>query len=195
MNTAILAVGTATPPRSITQARAAELAGTYCLLTPQQARLLPTLYRRACVEQRGSVLLEDHTSLENEQSFFMPARDGQDHGPTTQERMDRYAREAPILALSAARQALARSGIDPAQLTQIVTVTCTGFQSPGVDLALIQELGIPLTVGRTQVGFMGCHGAMNGLRVAAALASCSTPSRYPPIDNQQSAINNRIPSS
>jgi predicted naringenin-chalcone synthase len=47
-------------------------------------------------------------------------------------------------------------------------VTCTGFFAPGLDLALIRGLGLPATVERTQVGFMGCHGALNGLRAARA---------------------------
>ncbi|MBL8798437.1 MAG: type III polyketide synthase, partial [Planctomycetia bacterium] len=34
----------------------------------------------------------------------------------------------------------------------------------------IKELGLPPTVERTHVGFMGCHGALNGLRVARAIA-------------------------
>ena len=52
-----------------------------------------------------------------------------------------------------------------------VTVSCTGFVAPGIDLALIRGLGLPATVQRTHVGFMGCHGALNGLRVANAFAS------------------------
>jgi predicted naringenin-chalcone synthase len=47
-------------------------------------------------------------------------------------------------------------------------VSCTGFQAPGVDLELISQLGLDAGVQRTHVGFMGCHGALNGLRVAQA---------------------------
>ena len=55
-----------------------------------------------------------------------------------------------------------------ADLTHLVTVSCTGFVAPGIDLALIRALGLPPTVQRTHVGYMGCHGAFNGLRVARA---------------------------
>jgi predicted naringenin-chalcone synthase len=37
-----------------------------------------------------------------------------------------------------------------------------------VDLELISQLGLDAGVQRTHVGFMGCHGALNGLRVAQA---------------------------
>ena len=35
-------------------------------------------------------------------------------------------------------------------------------------MQLIRELGLPPETSRTHVGFMGCHGALNGLRVARA---------------------------
>jgi len=85
--------------------------------------------------------------------------------------MRQYARHAGPLALEAAGQALQRSGISPRDITHLVTVSCTGFQSPGVDVELIQGLHLPITTERTHVGFMGCHGALNGLRVARALTA------------------------
>jgi prepilin-type processing-associated H-X9-DG protein len=47
-------------------------------------------------------------------------------------------------------------------------VSCTGFRAPGVDVGLIKGLGLKPTTVRTNVGFMGCHGAINGLRTASA---------------------------
>lgn len=38
-------------------------------------------------------------------------------------------------------------------------------------MALIESLGLPPGVSRTHVGFMGCHGAMNALRTAAAFTT------------------------
>jgi len=59
----------------------------------------------------------------------------------------------------------------------LVTVCCTGFQAPGFDLDLIQGLPLDPDVARTQVGFMGCHGALNGLRVAHAFGQAIPGSR------------------
>src|SRR6202011_3821804 len=39
------------------------------------------------------------------------------------------------------------------------------------DYALIQQLHLSPTVQRTHVGYMGCHGAINGLRVANAFTT------------------------
>src|SRR6185312_4762607 len=77
----------------------------------------------------------------------------------------------------AARQALDQSGVAAMSLTHVVTVSCTGFHAPGVDIALIQKLGLPPGVERTHVGFMGCHGALNGLRVARAYAGAEPGAR------------------
>jgi predicted naringenin-chalcone synthase len=62
-------------------------------------------------------------------------------------------------------------GIDPGSITHLVTVSCTGFAAPGLDWYLFDDLGLSPTVQRVQVGFMGCHGAINGLRTARGLAA------------------------
>ena len=165
----IAGLATARPRHSIAQHEAAELAKMRCCQTQEQHALLPLLYRRARVEQRGSVLLEERTNGSGpRQSFFPPASGTEDAGPTTLERMQRYAAEAPALAAEASLQALQDAAIAPARIAQLVTVSCTGFVAPGVDVTLIKRLGLPATIGRTHVGFMGCHGALNGLRVASS---------------------------
>jgi predicted naringenin-chalcone synthase len=84
--------------------------------------------------------------------------------------MRAYEAGAAPLAVAAARSALAESEAGPEQVAHLVTVSCTGFHAPGFDFALIRQLGLSPGVARTHLGFMGCHGALNGLRVARALA-------------------------
>jgi len=91
--------------------------------------------------------------------------------------MDRYARAAPALATCAARRALKESGYRPDEMTHLITVSCSGFSAPGVDVKLIQALGLRPTVERTHIGFMGCHGAINGLRVVCALTGADPAAR------------------
>ncbi len=64
------------------------------------------------------------------QSFYPPAENEEDCGPTTSARMERYARHAGELAMRAAADALENSGLNPSQITHLVTVSCTGFQGP-----------------------------------------------------------------
>lgn len=171
MNFRILGIGTAAPPRRIAQQDAAVLAGTLVGSAARRERTLSAVYRQTRIAHRGSVLLEDPGDAAFAQSFFPPARDSDDAGPSTAARMDRYCREAPGLAATAVERALAASNVSPAEVTHLVTCSCTGFAAPGVDLALIETLGLPATVARTHVGFMGCHGAFNALRVASAFGS------------------------
>jgi len=81
-----------------------------------------------------------------------------------------YSAEAPALAIQAAKNALNDSAVPVGDIGQLVTISCTGFSAPGFDIALIKGLGLPHDVNRTHIGFMGCHGAFNGFRVASALA-------------------------
>ena len=69
---------------------------------------------------------------------------------------------------------LAEANASPFEITHLVTVSCSGFSAPGFDLAIVEELGLPPGVSRTHVGFMGCHGALNGLRVAKAFAEADS---------------------
>jgi predicted naringenin-chalcone synthase len=88
--------------------------------------------------------------------------------------MELYEDLAFPLALDASQRALAEAGISPQQITHLITVSCTGFAAPGVDVQLLSSLGLPAETQRIHVGFMGCHGAINGLRAAHALAALPT---------------------
>lgn len=164
-------IGTASPPNAISQEQAAEMASRYGCSTDEQVRQLKALHRLTRVRTRHSVVLDAGTGGGGaRQSFFPPMRDAGDRGPTTAERMARYERDAPALATAAARSALADAGRDPREVTHVVSVSCTGFAAPGFDLGLVRQLGLPPTVARTHVGFMGCHAALNALRVARGFA-------------------------
>lgn len=169
MDAAILGLGSATPPCMVAQSVAAEIAKSYSCETPAQARLLPALYRRTGVRTRGSVVVEHCDERSLRQAFFPPWRGGDDRGPTTAARGARYASDAVPLALRACRAALSDAACPESEITHLVTVSCTGFVAPGVDVAIIKQLGLAAAVQRTHVGFMGCQGALNGLRVAHAL--------------------------
>jgi predicted naringenin-chalcone synthase len=162
-------LGTAVPAHAISQTRAASLAKAFGDYTARQAKLLDVLYQRSRVHTRGSVLLEPGSDGV-QQAFFPASGHANDRGPTTRERLERYAEDAPPLALAASDRALDAAKTRPGDITHLVTVSCTGFAAPGVDVRLIKDLGLPQTVERTHVGFMGCHGALNGLRVATAFA-------------------------
>ncbi|MEM1107240.1 MAG: type III polyketide synthase [Planctomycetota bacterium] len=180
MSLALLGLGTAQPAHAIDQQTMAASAEPCSCATDKQRKLLPALYRRTRVDRRHSVIVNATNGeaklplTERMLAFYPPASDEADRGPALSERMRRYPEEALPLAAEACRNALEDADITPDQISQLVVVSCTGFSAPGVDIGLIDTLGLPATVGRTVVGFMGCHGAMNGLRVARALADSLT---------------------
>ncbi len=85
--------------------------------------------------------------------------------PSTAARMRRYAPDACALACAAV--AALALGDERARITHLVVASCTGFTAPGLDLQLVAALGLPASVGRTLIGFMGCAAAVPALRVAA----------------------------
>jgi predicted naringenin-chalcone synthase len=169
----IRGMGTAVPATTLTQGEALAVARVLCCRTPEQNTWVPLMYQQTGIDTRHLTLprslVDDVLAGTRESgSVFLPTGRPDDSGPTTGQRMQIYAADAGPLALRAARRAVEQSGLRPGDFTHLVTVSCTGFAAPGVDLALIRGLGVPATVERTHVGFMGCHGALNGLRVAAA---------------------------
>ncbi len=169
VNTFINGIGFTVPPLRIDRQASSDVAkGLSCQSERQQQRL-DAVYRRSGVQTRGSVLLSEAACGAIEQDFFPPADGEKDRGPTTADRSQQFADQAPKLAVESSRIALADAGTSPQQITHLVVVTCTGFSAPGIDIQLIDTLGLPLTTERVQVGFMGCHGAINGLRAARGL--------------------------
>jgi predicted naringenin-chalcone synthase len=162
MSLTIRGLGTALPPGSIPQDHAADLAGQFAGLEGEEAHRLSVLYRWSGVRKRHFALIDQYEAILAAHS---------DGALTTRWRMEQYDREARGLARHAAQRALDEAGIAPRAITHLVTVSCTGFAAPGVDIHLIKCLGLASTVERTCVGFMGCHGALNGLRVAHAFAA------------------------
>jgi predicted naringenin-chalcone synthase len=168
----ISGIGTSVPPRVALQDEAAELAPRFCHADRKQSRILRILYRKSGVQQRHTVAVRGESGpLEERIPYYPLAKNEGDRGPTTEQRMVWYEQEAPPLAFQAAQRALDRAGAGAERITHLVTVSCTGFFSPGLDALLIRELGMSPAVHRTHVGFMGCHGALNGLRAASAYAS------------------------
>jgi len=76
------------------------------------------------------------------------------------QRMARFDAEAISLACKAV------SRLSPHDFSHLVVATCTGFAAPGIDFQLLRALGLPGTVERTVIGFMGCSAAIPALRFA-----------------------------
>lgn len=161
----IMGLGTAVPPNPIDQGRALELAKMFShgQIKP---RILEALYHKSGIQNRASVVAADGTM-----PFYLPPENDQDFGPGTSERMRRFEHEAASLASIACERALKDARDAPEKITHLIVATCTGFFAPGLDVALIKRLSLNPGVNRTQIGFMGCHGALNAMQAARAFAT------------------------
>lgn len=193
---AILGIGTAQPEFIMTQDEAVALAQEVCCRTEDDRRLVKVLYRKTGVKQRALcvphqlalewmvmgqaaavALAESRAAIGGADGMLEDAPEPVSKGMGTGERMRVYADAAPKLAVDCSTKALADAKLAAGEITHLVTVSCTGFFAPGLDLALINGLGLRPTVGRVFVGFMGCHGAINGLRTAQAIAQADPRNR------------------
>ncbi|MBM3290628.1 MAG: type III polyketide synthase, partial [Candidatus Hydrogenedentes bacterium] len=142
-----------------------------------QARQLKLLYKMTGVQRRHTCVLDAPEGQPHRQPFFPMPNGTMQRGPSIRARMEKYEHDALPLALEASREAIARAEIDPLTITHLVTVSCSGFAAPGVDIGLIKSLGLPYTCQRTHIGFMGCHGALNGLRAARGFVESNPAAR------------------
>ncbi|WP_222194531.1 type III polyketide synthase [Modestobacter italicus] len=78
-------------------------------------------------------------------------------------RMERFVTEAMPLGKQAVAAALDGAGLAPGDVGLFAVATCTGYATPGIDIRLSSDLGMPLGLQRLLVGHMGCYAALPGL--------------------------------
>jgi predicted naringenin-chalcone synthase len=78
-------------------------------------------------------------------------------------RMVRYVQEALPLGKQAVAGALDAAGLSASEVGLFAVATCTGYATPGLDIRLAGDLGMPAGLQRLLVGHMGCYAALPGL--------------------------------
>jgi predicted naringenin-chalcone synthase len=134
--------------------------------TDRERRIIRALYRQSGIEKRHSVITDFDGEPGN--AFFSKGPDGGWTGPGTRARNDIFARETRRMSVDLSRRVLEECpGIAAADVTHVVTVSCTGFYNPGPDYFIVRELGLSHATQRYHLGFMGCYAALPALRMAA----------------------------
>jgi predicted naringenin-chalcone synthase len=168
---AILALGTAVPAHIASQETVYRWMADSFVDHPAVVRWLRALYAYSGIDRRH-ICIDDFLRPPAESSFA-PGQPLADVA-TTAQRMEIYQQESAPLAVESAGQALtalaAESGCSfeaaAESITHLITISCTGFFAPGLDLTLARRLGLSSSIGRTMIGFMGCSAMFNGLRTA-----------------------------
>src|SRR5262245_39611609 len=100
------------------------------------------IFRAAEIDTRHSVL---------ENAAFLADQ------PGTAARNAFYLQAARPLARETILQALAQAGLSPADIDHFVVVSCTGFDTPGLDVILAADLEMRPTLRRSALIGMGCQ--------------------------------------
>ncbi|WP_192822113.1 type III polyketide synthase [Rufibacter sp. LB8] len=165
MKSYLCALGTANPPHVFPQQQIADFMAQALELEEPETRKLKALYRASGIDQRHSVL-PDYGRQNSDFSFF-PNTPGLEPFPTVGARMQTFQAEALPLSVAAVQDCFAQiPDFNPNHITHLITVSCTGMYAPGLDIELVQELGLSPQVERTCVYFMGCYAAFNALKLA-----------------------------
>ena len=164
-------LSTVVPPTELSQSDVAAVFGSQPGLTRLSQRIVSTSFGASGIDRRYTVI--DELTMEGpppaEPEFFDRAS-GALLDPGTRLRNDRYETHASRLYVQAGRAALdAVEGLEAADVTHVVTVSCTGFYAPGPDFVLARDLGLRAGVQRYHLGFMGCYASVPALRLARQL--------------------------
>jgi predicted naringenin-chalcone synthase len=164
------AIGTAVPdhdihPAFLDWARAR-------IADPREARIFDRMAARSGIAHRWSV-------LPPAPGGGSPIEPGGFYAcnpyPGTGERMGVYAHAAPELGIAAISALGDRA--DLSRITHFVVASCTGFVAPGIDQIIAARIGLPPSVERLLVGFMGCYAAIAALRSARHIVRSAPAAR------------------
>ena len=169
----IRSLHTAVPPIVLEQEMVRDVLVAQPGLNRLGQRLVPAAFNASGIERRHTVVEDWRDAGRGAKgpigTFFDPAT-GHVLNPSTGTRNLVYTQHAADLYEEAGRGALeACPDLRPDDVTHVITVSCTGFFSPGPDYQLVRRLGLPATTKRTHIGFMGCYAALPALREAAAV--------------------------
>lgn len=133
-----------------------------------EMRKLRYLYHHSGIDTRYSVI-DDYSRPAAERRFF-PTSEDLEPFPGIERRMELFAEHAPPLSQESAEACLQNAGVSKDEVTHLITVSCTGISAPGLELELMERMGLRLNIHRTAVNFMGCYAAVHGLKMADAIA-------------------------
>lgn len=165
----IQSIGTAVPPNKIYQQLHYSILESANGMSREEKLKLHAIYKRSGISTRHSVLSEFGEEDKQEHVLFHPANH-HSQMPVSQ-RMNLFDKHASELGADAVRNCLTQiPSLSPAQITHLITFSCTGMSAPGLDIQLSEILGFPGNIEKTCINFMGCYAAINAMKMANHIA-------------------------
>lgn len=159
----LITIGTAVPAFKHEQKDILQFMQEVYALDTAENRKLKFLYSQSGIDTRYSVI-PDYSRKLPEWKFY-PQSENLEPFPTLEQRMDWFNRYAAPLSVDAIRECI-KGTINSNEITHLITVSCTGMSAPGLDLMVMEMMGLHKNIFRTSVNFMGCYAAIHGLKVA-----------------------------
>lgn len=173
MAVTLRALEVAVPDTILVQDEVREVFASQPGISRLATRLVSATFNASGIERRHSAVTEmdllERPDTEEPPQFFDPTS-REILNPSTGARNEVYVREASRLYVDAAAAALeASEGLDKTDVTHVITVSCTGFFSPGPDYRIVRGLDLNPSVQRYHLGFMGCYAAFPAMRQAKTI--------------------------
>lgn len=155
MTPRLVALATAVPPHTVSQAQAKEFARQLFsdVLSEHDDRLLAVF---------------DHAGIQNRNVCAPLEWFGTDHDFA--EKNARYIDYAVQLGCEVAETTMAKAGLTPRDIDHLVFVSSTGIAAPSVDARLANAMGLRGDFRRTPIWGLGCAGGVAGLARAREFA-------------------------
>ncbi|RZM05252.1 MAG: type III polyketide synthase, partial [Pedobacter sp.] len=147
MSSIISAIGISNPAHRFPQDSILDFMIAAHGLEDANAGRLKKLYDASGIAFRHSVI-EDFGREKGDYTFFGNGEALQPF-PTTQDRGLLYEQTALTIAMEAVANCLKPAGTMASEITHLITVSCTGMYAPGLDIELVEHLGLKPTVERT----------------------------------------------
>ena len=157
----LLSLATAVPPHIIEQPDAKSLGREAFGGRPALFDRLSTVFDNAGIARRHIVAPQDWYR--------------ESHG--WRERNALYLEACEAMFAKAASAAIEKAGLEPDQIDGVVMVSTTGIATPSLEARVGPNIGLRDDVRRVPVFGLGCAGGVNGLSLAAKLASAD-PGSY-----------------
>lgn len=162
----IISIGTAVPSYRHRQEDILSFMQRVYAMNEVEKRKLKFLYHQSGIDTRYSII-PDYSKNAGEWVFY-PNEENLEPFPSLEMRMEWFNRYAAPLSVKAVNNCL--NGHVPAgDITHLITVSCTGMSAPGLDIQIMEQLGLRGNLYRTSVNFMGCYACIHAMKIADAI--------------------------
>lgn len=165
----IHSIGTAVPAFKISQQEYYSILENANGMDRAEKLKLKKIYSRSGIDYRHSVLEEFGRDDHKDNLLFHPSNHKAD--ASVSQRMALFEKHAASLCIDAINNCFSNlDSFDVSSVTHLITFSCTGMYAPGIDIQLVESIGLNRNVERTCINFMGCYAGINALKVAHHIA-------------------------